>query len=199
MKIIGAIAISIAFGLTASVAYIYSGMFNVAATTQDSSLVKWFLENTRTHSIRSRSEQINVPPLTNNVQLEAGSAAYHEMCSNCHGAPGKEPFLGASDMNPSPPDLTAIADKRTPKELFWVVKNGIRMTGMPAWGPSHDDEEIWSLVAFIKRLPKLTPDAYRGLIDIARETGHGHHTHEHAEGEKVNGDTHHDDHSSHTH
>jgi mono/diheme cytochrome c family protein len=63
--------------------------------------------------------------------------------------PGRKPFLGAGYMNPSPPDLAKIAPERSPQELFWVIKHGLRMTGMPAWGPTHGDEQLWDLVAMV--------------------------------------------------
>jgi hypothetical protein len=79
-------------------------------------------------------------------------------------------------MNPSPPDLAKVAPERSPQELFWVIKHGLRMTGMPAWGPTHDDEQLWDLVAMVKRLPALTPDAYGSLGSGSGEDGH-HHSH----------------------
>jgi mono/diheme cytochrome c family protein len=99
------------------------------------------------------------------------------MCAGCHGAPGHQRFLGAAYMNPAPPDLTKGPSDLSPAEMFWVIKHGIRMTGMPAWGPTHPNARLWELVAFLRRLPMLSPADYGRLVDQgeAAETGHEHH------------------------
>lgn len=174
MKIVGAVSMTLVLGLTGVVAFSYSGLFDVAATTREPEVVQWLLVNTRKNSIRYRAEQIDVPELSDEARLATGGKAFDEMCAACHGAPGKKPLLGAKDMNPPPPDLADTASQRTPKELFWAVKNGIRMTGMPAWGATHSDVQIWDLVAFMGRLPEISPDAYRNLINNAQGDKHDH-------------------------
>ena len=65
-------------------------------------------------------------------------------------------------MNPDPPDLKNIAHERQPAELFWVIKNGIKMTAMPSFGAiGVDDKEIWSIVAFVRRLPNVSDADYK--------------------------------------
>jgi hypothetical protein len=76
-------------------------------------------------------------------------------------------------LNPPPPDLADSAAHMTPAELFWVTKNGIKMTGMPAWGATHADEALWPVVAFMTRLPELDGAGYAALL--AEAQGHGHH------------------------
>ena len=174
MKIVGAVSMTLVLGLTGVVAFSYSGLFDVAATTREPEVVQWLLVNTRKNSIRYRAEQIDVPELSDEARLATGGKAFDEMCAACHGAPGKKPLLGAKDMNPPPPDLADTASQRTPKELFWAVKNGIRMTGMPAWGATHSDVQIWDLVEFMGRLPEISPDAYRNLINNAQGDKHDH-------------------------
>jgi cytochrome c553 len=132
------------------------------------------LENTRKYSIQLRAKHIVVPEILDELRWARGAKAFDEMCSGCHGAPGQKPFLGAADMNPPPPDLADVVSQRTPNELFWVVKNGIRMTGMPAWGPTHSDTQIWDLVAFMKRLPELSLRGYRNLMENVLDDGHEH-------------------------
>ena len=86
------------------------------------------------------------------------------MCVTCHGAPGVDASEAGEGLNPPAPDLTTgKVQKRTDGELFWLVQSGIRMTGMPAFGPTHKDEEIWKIVAFLRRLPALSPDEAREL------------------------------------
>jgi mono/diheme cytochrome c family protein len=96
------------------------------------------------------------------------------MCAACHGAPGKERGEIGKGLNPSPPNLAEVASSWSSAELFWILKNGIKMTGMPAFGPTHSDARLWSIVAFVMQLPKLTPDDYKKM-------GHPASKHEHQE------------------
>jgi mono/diheme cytochrome c family protein len=91
-------------------------------------------------------------------------AHYKEMCVFCHGAPGVDASEAGEGLNPPAPDLTlAKIQKRSDGELFWILQNGIRMTGMPGFGPTHKDEELWKIVAFLRHLPELTPDEEKAL------------------------------------
>ncbi|MFQ6005653.1 MAG: c-type cytochrome, partial [Woeseia sp.] len=97
---------------------------------------------------------------------------YNSMCAGCHGAPGMEPEPLGQGLNPAAPDLAEEAAEMTPAELFWVTKNGIKMTGMPAWGATHDDDAIWPVVAFMTNLPGLDQAAYQALLAEAQGSGH---------------------------
>ena len=160
--------------VTGVLGFVYSGLFDVAANVSEPAVVRWLLQTTREHSIQRRAERITVPEFFDEGRTTAGGKAYSEMCAGCHGAPGQAAFLGAADMNPHPPNLAEVPVERTPSELFWVVKNGIRMTGMPAWGSTHTDEQIWDLVAFINRLPTLSPHAYSRMAQSGRDDEHDH-------------------------
>jgi mono/diheme cytochrome c family protein len=176
MRTVLLILVLLVLGVAGAVGFAYSGLADVSAVGRESGIVRWLLATTREQSVSRRAEGIQVPDLTDDRRVAAGAAAFDDMCAGCHGAPGRDPFTGAGDMSPPPPDLGEAARARPPAELFWIIKHGIRMTGMPAWGPTHSDEELWDLVAFVERLPGLGPDAYRGLAD----TG----THAHAHGEE---------------
>ena len=90
--------------------------------------------------------------------VRAGARAFSERgCTNCHGAPGVNWQKFSEGLNPDPPDLKDIVHERQPAQLFWVVKNGIKMTAMPSFGAiGTDDKEIWSIVAFIRKLPNVS-------------------------------------------
>lgn len=176
MKVIGVAVAVLLLAAAGVVGFSYSGIFDVAATTTDAPIFHWAVETTREHSVRRRAEQVLLPETLADDRLQRGAKAFDDMCTGCHGAPGRKPFLGAGYMNPPPPDLAKIATERSPQELFWVIKHGLRMTGMPAWGPTHSDEQLWDLVAMVKRLPALTPDAYGPLASDPGEDGH-HHDH----------------------
>jgi mono/diheme cytochrome c family protein len=143
--------------------FIYSGVYDVAANAPDTGLVHWALETTRDHSVERHMKGVQVPPLTDPAMIRTGFVHYHEMCVTCHGAPGVEASEIGQGLNPYPPELATQAGESNPKELFWIVRNGIRMTGMPSFGVTHTDQEIWAIVAFLRKLPKMTPQEYQAL------------------------------------
>src|SRR4029077_16739407 len=100
------------------------------------------------------------------ARVRRGLVHYHETCVVCHGAPGVAVSEIAEGMNPEPPELAGEGSGR-PGEDFWIVKNGIKMTGMPSFGVTHDDEKIWDLVAFLQQLPKMSPEQYQAMARAA--------------------------------
>lgn len=169
----------LAAGVVLAVAY--GGFVDVAATTAHSDAVEWFLVTTRDSSIDARAERLAVPPLDDPRMLRTGLVHYHAMCVTCHGAPGVDPAELARGLNPMPPDL--YSEEESAAEIFWVVKHGIRMTGMPAFGPTHSDEELWALSAFVQRLPDLSADDYAQMVaDAGLEMADAAGGHEHADG-----------------
>lgn len=123
--------------------FINSGVFDVAATKPESGLVKWVLETTKEKSVRSRAKNLTVPNLDDESLIRTGFHHYDQMCVSCHGAPGISPSEIGKGLNPEPPDLIDEAANMTPAELFWVTQNGIKMTGMPAFGPTHSEEDYY--------------------------------------------------------
>jgi mono/diheme cytochrome c family protein len=157
---------------------IYSGLYNVAATQPHTAFVEWMLRTLTQRSIESRARNISVPALDRPGLLDMGFDHYHEMCVGCHGAPGVKPEELAEGLYPEPPDLTTKGGIPPPGRIFWVVKNGIKMTGMPAFGPTHTDEQIWAITAFVRQLPEMTPEHYRQMADQAGNSTDEHHEHE---------------------
>ncbi|MGB9428265.1 MAG: cytochrome c [Gammaproteobacteria bacterium] len=147
----------------AFLAYIYSGVANVAATAPDSHFSRWVLGTVRERSIASRVAAIQAPPLTDPKMIEAGAARYDKLCAGCHLAPGMESSDLRTGLNPRPPMLARAVPYFTPAKLFWITKNGIKMTGMPSWGRTQNDARLWDIVAFLKRLPSLTPAEYQAM------------------------------------
>lgn len=148
--------------------FIYSGVFNVAATYPDPKPVFWLLLKTSSRSIRHHAADIAVPTgLDDPAMIEAGLGHYRVMCQTCHGAPGVQPDDLAKGLNPHPPGLIRAAKFWKPNELFWVTKYGVRMTGMPAWAPTHTDEEIWQITAFMEQMPTMTPAQYQAMSKTA--------------------------------
>ena len=160
LALIGALAIIVGIG---AAVFFLGGFYNVAATAEDPAIVRWALIQSRTASINRHA--IDQPPANiNDAQtVQAGAKAFAEhRCVNCHGAPGVTWLKYSEGLNPDPPDLKKVVDEITPAQLFWVVKNGINMTGMPSFQlAGAKDEEIWAIVAFLKKLPTVSETDYK--------------------------------------
>lgn len=95
--------------------------------------------------------------------IAEGAGYYSESCVYCHGAPGQEPTEWSHGMRPEPPHLVEAATEWTTEEIYWIAENGIKMTGMPAFGSYHGPEEIAAIAAFVSQLPGLSPEGYAAL------------------------------------
>lgn len=146
------------------------GVFDVAADSPHSALAYRFIHYVRERSVETRAASVNVPPPSNSAMLIEGAEHYDAMCTGCHLAPGMSENEMRPGMNPKPPVLFRMP-RGNPAEQFWIVKHGLKMTGMPAWGATHTDEEIWNMVALLQKLPTLSPADYRALVAKA---GHHH-------------------------
>jgi len=155
LAVIGLLAILAAIG--AAVLF-FGGFYSVAATAEDPGFVNWALIRVRMASINRHAAEQPPDPLDNPALVQAGARAFAERgCVNCHGAPGAEWAKFSEGLRPDPPDLKDLVNDREPRHLFWVVKNGIKMTGMPGFGLiGTEDKEIWSIVAFLKKLPNVS-------------------------------------------
>jgi mono/diheme cytochrome c family protein len=129
--------------------------------------VYWLIETVRNQSVAVRARDIIVPnDLDDANRISRGAGQYADMCSSCHLAPGMKRTEVSRGLYPRAPELRR-ATGLTPAELFWITKHGIKMTGMPAWGVTHDDELLWDVVAFVRKLPELTPEQYQALVKAA--------------------------------
>jgi mono/diheme cytochrome c family protein len=147
-----------------AVVFSFSGRYDVSATRPESAPVAWFFHNTADRSISKAAADITVPPGLDAVEAaKSGAQLYGQECVYCHGAPGEPPTGLAKGLNPPPPVLLAAERQNIPNETFWVVKNGIRMTGMPAWGKSYSDQQIWNVVAFLRQKRGIGADEYKAL------------------------------------
>jgi mono/diheme cytochrome c family protein len=194
MKLIG-LGLAILLAITASAAiFAYTGAFDVAADVPHSAAVNWVMEAVRDRSIAVRAKEIQVPELDDTKLVAQGAEHYDSMCVGCHLAPGVKDSEIRTGLYPQPPNFSEHTDV-SPAEMFWVIKHGIKMTAMPAWGKTHNDQSIWSLVAFLQKLPGLSPDQYQALVDASSEAHHEHHSNdrdgrsEHGSGK--HGHTHH--------
>jgi mono/diheme cytochrome c family protein len=161
--LVGALGVGAA-GLMAALLYIELGGFNVAASVPHEGLVYWATKTMMVRSVKLRARRIHAPARFSRAQVLAGFRAYDTRCVSCHGAPGiggRETW--ADGMSPIPPYLVDASRQWTPAELYWIIRNGVKMTGMPAWDRTCADREIWELVAFLEVLPDMNATAYRDL------------------------------------
>jgi hypothetical protein len=162
LAVIGALAIVAGIG---GAIFFFGGFYSVAGTAEDPGVVTWALTQVRNASI-NRHAHDQPPPAINlgdpaTVQAGAKAFAAHG-CTNCHGAPGVNWAKFSEGLHPDPPDLKDVVNQVSPEQLFWVVKNGINMTGMPSFALAGvKDEEIWSMVAFLKKLPGVSEADYK--------------------------------------
>ena len=163
MKIVISIVLTLIGLLLLAIIFINTGWYNVSAMNSENGIFKWILNTTKENSIEFRAENIKVPDLKDEKLISLGFAHYKEMCASCHGAPGKEETELAKGLNPPAPELVKVSKFISPQEIFWATKNGIKMTGMPAWGKTHSDHKIWAIVAAVKKLPNLSVAAYDSL------------------------------------
>jgi mono/diheme cytochrome c family protein len=173
LAFIGVLAILAAI---AAAVFFFFGFYNVAASVADPAIVENMLAQVRQASI-ARQAKNDVPsmPPENREAVMAGARAYSERgCVNCHGGPGVDWGKWSEGLRPDPPDLKQLAEDTPRNELFWVVKNGIRMTAMPSFGTTGvSDDEIWKIVAFVKQLSMVTPEEYKSWTAATPPTTHG--------------------------
>jgi mono/diheme cytochrome c family protein len=152
-----------ALALAAGGAFVASGAYDVSATDPHLPPTNWLIEQTMRRAVARRGGAIQPPPPGGRAQLERGLALFRAHCVTCHGAPGVAPEAFALGLMPLPAPLVQTGREWRPAEVFWVVKYGLKMTGMPAWQFRLSDEEIWAVVAFVAELPRLSPSEYRAM------------------------------------
>ncbi|MFA5937777.1 MAG: cytochrome c [Sinimarinibacterium sp.] len=195
MKVLKLLLVLLA-GLGA-VGFIYMGVYPIGADVPHTRPVYWLLETVRERSIAARIGGIDAPPLDDPQMLLAGGADYNDMCAGCHLKPGRTESDMSIGLYPKPPNLAQAADahgdshehddaRASAARQFWIIKHGIKASAMPAWGPTHDDARIWAMVAFLQKLPTLTPAQYQIL------TARGDGGMEHDESSAGEGSEHHD-------
>ena len=164
--------------IVAGLAFIYSGIYDIAATSPHWPITNWIMATVRDRSIETHAAGLSVPPgLDDPAKVLMGADHFASHCAVCHGAPGVPKGDIAHGLYPQPPNLAKMEMDHSPAELFWILKHGIKLTGMPAWN-DHSDEELWATVAFLEKLPTMTEADYAKLIMTNAMHGGGMHHHE---------------------
>lgn len=147
-------------GAIGAVLLAWSGLYNVSASSGHWPITTWFLHFTLRNSIKTHAIGIEQPPLGHPALVHKGLAHYQGGCAPCHGQPGEAQGKIARHLLPQPPFLPETVREWTPEQLFWIVKHGLKYTGMPAWPAPARDDEAWAVVAALRRLPDMTPEDY---------------------------------------
>lgn len=156
------VSIAIA-ALAAGATVVYGGFYDISATDPHLAPTYALLDTAMRRSVKRRAAGVAVPPLDDAQLVSTGLAHFRQHCVQCHGAPGIAPEPFALGLTPAPANLAHTAKVWRPAELFWVIKYGIKMTGMPAWQFRMSDDDMWAIVAFLRELPKLSPQQYKSL------------------------------------
>lgn len=152
--------------------FAWSGLYNIGADDAHTRPVYSMLEMMRKRSVTAHARELHPPPNLNDAALiRQGAGNYNAMCTGCHLAPGMAETELSKGLYPAPPNLSK-AEVGDPSHHFWVIKHGIKASGMPAWGKSMQDPYIWGMVAFLQQLPKLDAEQYAAMV--ASSGGHSH-------------------------
>ncbi|MGO4172976.1 c-type cytochrome [Bosea sp. TAF32] len=142
----------------AGLAVVFGGLVNIAAREPHSAPVFFLLQTAMRQSVARQAASVPAPAPS--TDMARGFRLYDETCVYCHGGPGKDPVDIGKGLNPEPPFLPDTIQRWSAAEIFWIVKNGVRMTGMPAFAESHSDEDLRAVVAFVQKLPGMSAEQY---------------------------------------
>ena len=157
-KLIGIILVIILI----AAGYIWSGVYTIGADVPHWPITAQIMTQMHSRAIKHHALTITVPRLDDPQLILKGAGQYAAMCTQCHLAPNRQDSELRAGLYPLPPNLSKV--RVDPRVAFWVIKHGIKMSGMPAWGATHDDATIWSMVAFLQKLPDLSAQQYKDMV-----------------------------------
>lgn len=168
--VVGALVVGVA-----GAGVVYSGVYNIAADDHHLDATYWVLSTAVERSIKVHAADLNTPQMGGQDQLLQGAATFNEMCVGCHIPPGGQMTAAAKGMYPMPANLMKSGEEMQAKEIYWVLQHGIKASGMPAWGPTHEADELWAVTALVKEFPNMNNADYKRLVRTAKASGKGHH------------------------
>ena len=175
MRFLSGIIFGILLVAAGAAAVVYTGSFNTSAEKPPGKMERTLAQFALNKSVARRAPNRKNPLPATPETLRGGLAHFRENCVICHGAPGVDPGEIGQGQNPGAPDLTLPrVQARTDGQLYWLVDEGIRMTGMPAFGPTHGENELWQIVAFLRHLPEITEQEKAQLKGEKEEAEHHH-------------------------
>ncbi len=176
-KTIGIVAATLVVELIVAVIFIRSGLYNVSTLSPDPGPLKWVFSTTSDNSVKHHANGIIVPQnvkelsdgkTSGNSQADSSMIAegfdhYNDMCVTCHAGPGLDKSEAGIGIYPQAPNLAHSAKELPPQDLFWIIKNGVKSTGMPGFAKTHSDSKIWAMVAFLEKMKNMTPQQYAAM------------------------------------
>jgi mono/diheme cytochrome c family protein len=143
--------------------FVESGFYNIGADDHHTKVVLALIAQLRDRSIGARLDSIKPQLTATPAMISSGAKRYALLCAGCHLAPGVAKSELRAGLYPHPPSL-AQEDIQDSRRAFWVIQHGIKMSAMPAWSKTLDDAAIWDVVAFVRKMPNLTPEEYQALL-----------------------------------
>jgi mono/diheme cytochrome c family protein len=140
-----------------------AGWYDIGATARHVQPVYTFLEEAMRYSVRHHAREVAVPPLGAPQQVARGALLYSANCAQCHGGPGFAQSKIGQSMQPLPGPLVDASARWQPRELYWITRHGIKMSGMPAWEFHLSEDDLWAVVAFMRVLPTLSTRDYAAI------------------------------------
>jgi mono/diheme cytochrome c family protein len=162
LRLAAALAAALAVTAAGAGLFIASGVYNIGADDHHTALVSALIGELRDRSIEVRARAVALPDLSGAARIEAGARRYALECAGCHLGPGVNRSDLRRGLYPHPPNL-AQGLAPDPRRAFWIIKHGIKMSAMPAWGTTLEDPAIWEVVAFLEQLPAMTPSDYQRM------------------------------------
>ncbi len=159
-----AILAALALGI-AAILFAWSGAMQISASSGHWRITDWFLHWTMRNSVRTYSAFQSPDDPLDDSGLVGAAGHFRQSCAVCHGAPGVRPSPVMQAATPPAPDLAKTAVEWSDRELFWIVRHGVKFTGMPAWAAEDRPDEVRRMAAFVRRLPSMTPTQYRALVE----------------------------------
>lgn len=162
---IAAIIVGLALMIPAAGAlFVYSGVYDIGADVPHTKPVFWLIDQFRDRAVAAHAQGVKAPAdLASPNRITVGAGLYAGLCTGCHLAPGLSKTDLSRGLYPKPPQL-AYGTDLSPAQEFWIVKHGLKLTGMPAWGRTHSDDEIWDLVAFLRKMPDFDAERYQAAV-----------------------------------
>ena len=152
-------------GAVGAVTIVGLGLFNVSARAGHIPGVSWVLHTAYRQSVKLRAPDAEqVPDLSDPDLVALGAGHFDSACSFCHAAPDRIHSATSDAMSPEPPHITdAVADWQ-PQHLFTIVKDGVKMSGMPYWPAENREDEIWAMVAFLTHVREMEGAGFDALL-----------------------------------
>lgn len=148
--VIKTLAALAAAGALGGAAVVGLGLYNVSASVGHLPGVEWVLHTTFRNSVRLRAMPMDkVPDLSDPALIELGARHYATACAMCHSVPGRERSATIRAMNPVPPHIEQAVRPWQPNHLHWIILNGVKMSGMPAWPAPSRPQEVWPVIAYL--------------------------------------------------